>query len=115
MTCNDVIRNFRKRNFFRKGQRNFRKGQRYRRMYDQKPWPGLALNEEFSKGRALKPKVMKIRKLGDVCKQTSLLKRIPDGGLGPKPQLLGNFFCNFLEKKAILMPLDYISHVFRTV
>ena len=32
-------------------------GQRYRRMYDQKPWPGLALNEEFSKGRALKPKV----------------------------------------------------------
>ena len=32
-------------------------GQRYRRMEDQKPWPGLALNEEFSKGRALKPKV----------------------------------------------------------
>ena len=32
-------------------------GQRYRRMYDLKPWSGLALNEEFSKGRALKPKV----------------------------------------------------------
>ena len=32
-------------------------GQRYRRMYDQKPRPGLALNEEFSKRRALKPKV----------------------------------------------------------
>ena len=30
---------------------------RYRRRYDQKPWPGLARNEEFSKGRALKPKV----------------------------------------------------------
>ena len=32
-------------------------GQRYRRMEDQKPWPGLALNREFSKGRGLKPKV----------------------------------------------------------
>ena len=58
---------------------------------------------------------MKICKLGDVCKQASLLKRITDEGLGPKPQLLGNFFAFFLEKKAILMPLDYISHVFRTI
>ena len=75
-------------------------GQRYRRMYDQKPWPGLALNEEFSKGRNLNQKLkMKICKLGAVCKQTSLLKRITDGGLGPKPQLLGNFFAIFLEKK----------------
>ena len=75
-------------------------GQRYRRMYDQKPWPGLALNKKFSKGKSLNQKLkMKICKLGDVCKQTSLLKRITDGGLGPKPQLLGNFFCNFLEKK----------------
>ena len=87
-------------------------GQRYRRMYDQKPWPGLALNEEFSKGRSLNQKLkVKICKLGDVCKQNSLLKRITDEGLGPKPQLLGNFF----EKKAILMPLDHVSHVFRTI
>ena len=73
-------------------------GQRYRRMYDQKLWPGLALNEEFLKGRALKPRVMKICKLGDVCKQTSLLKRITDGGLGLKAQLLGNFFAMFWKK-----------------
>ena len=32
-------------------------GQRYRRMEDQKPCPGLALNREFSKVRRLKPKV----------------------------------------------------------
>ena len=32
-------------------------GQRYRRMEDQKPWPGLVLHREFSKGRGLKPKV----------------------------------------------------------
>ena len=32
-------------------------GQRYRRMEDQKSWPGLALNQEFSKGRGFKPKV----------------------------------------------------------
>ena len=32
-------------------------GQRYRRMEDQKPWPSLALNREFFKGKGLKPKV----------------------------------------------------------
>ena len=74
-------------------------GQSYRRMYDQKPWPGLALNEEFSKGRSLNQKLkMKICKLGDVCKQTNLLKRITDEGLGPNRQLLGNFFAIFWKK-----------------
>ena len=68
-------------------------------MYDQKPRPGLALNEEFSKGRSLNQKLkMKICKLGDVCKQTRLLKRITDGGLEPKPQLLGNFCAIFWKK-----------------
>ena len=33
--------------------------QRYRRMEDQKPWPGLALNQDFVKGRELKPIVKK--------------------------------------------------------
>ena len=42
---------------------------------------------------------MKICKLGDMCKQTSLLQRITDGSLGPKPQLLGNFFAIFWKKK----------------
>ena len=32
-------------------------GQIYRRMEDQKPWPGLALNQEFFKRRGRKPKV----------------------------------------------------------
>ena len=90
-------------------------GQRYRRMYYQKPWPGLALNEEFSIGRSLNQKLkMKLCKLRDVCKQTSLLKRITDGGLGPKPQLLGNFFAVFW-KKSYFNELDHISHVFRTI
>ena len=31
--------------------------QRYRRMEDQKPWPDLALNREFSEERELKTKV----------------------------------------------------------
>ena len=74
-------------------------GQRYRRTYDQKPWPGLALNEEFLKGERLNQKLkIKIFELGDVCKQTSLLKRIADRGLGPKPQLLGNCFTIFGKK-----------------
>ena len=86
-------------------------------MYDQKPWPGLALNEEFSKGRALKNQKLKMKKckLVDVCKQTSLLKRITDGGLGPKPQLLGNFFTIFWKKNSFLMKFHHISHVFRTI
>ena len=49
MTCNDRHQKFLKEELF--------VGQRYRRMYDQKPWPGLALNKEFSKGRAFKSKV----------------------------------------------------------
>ena len=36
------------------------------------------------------------------------------GGLGDSPQPLGDF-CKFLEKKAILMQLDHISHVFKAI
>ena len=108
MTCNDVIRNFRKRNF----------------LWDKDIVEcmirsrGLVwqLTKSFQNGESLNQKLkMKICKLGDVCKQTSLLKRITDGGLGPKSQLLGNFFAIFWKKKAILMPLDHISHVFSTI
>ena len=44
--------------------------QRYRRMEDQKSWPSLVLDQEFSKGRGrLNQKLkMKISRLGDVCK-----------------------------------------------
>ena len=57
------------------------------------------LTKSFQMGERLNQKLkMKVCKLGDVCKQTSLLKRITDGGLGPKPQLLGNFFALFWKK-----------------
>ena len=91
MTCNDVIRNFRKWNF----------------LWDKDIVEcmirsrGLVwhLTKSFQKGERLNQKLkMKICKLGDVCKQTSLLKRITDGGLGPKTQLLGNFFAFFWKK-----------------
>ena len=36
------------------------------------------------------------------------------GGLGTKPPALGEF-CKFLEKKAILIPLDHILHVFTVI
>ena len=39
ITCNVVIRNFRKRNFF--------VGRRYRRRKDQKPWPGVGTSLGF--------------------------------------------------------------------
>ena len=107
MTCNGIIRNFRKRNFlWDKGIVECMIGSR-----------GLVwhLTKSFQKGERLNQKLkLKICKLGNVCKQTSLLKRITDGGLGPKSQLLGNFL-QFFGKKAILMPLNHILHVFRTI
>ena len=57
------------------------------------------LTKSFQKGERLNQKLkMKTCKLEGVCKQTSLLKRITDGGLGPKPQLLGNVFAIFWKK-----------------
>ena len=39
-------------------------GQKYRRMDDQKPWFGLALNQDFAEERGFEPKV-KMSELGD--------------------------------------------------
>ena len=59
--------------------------------------------------------------------KASVLKRITDGGLGAEPPAAGGYgglgqspkplgnFCKFLEKKAILIPLDHISHVFKAI
>ena len=51
ITCNDVIRNFRKEKFF--------VGQRYRRIENQKSRPGLAVAQKFAKRKGLKSKVKK--------------------------------------------------------
>ena len=56
-------------------------GQRYRRKEDQKPGPGLALNQDFVTGRGLKPKV-KMSKLGDVLSKLVQRKRITDEDVG---------------------------------
>ena len=62
-------------------------GKRYRTMEDQKPWPSVALNQEFSRGIG-KPK-LKISKLGDECNQTSvgLTHTYHRQDLGAKPCL----------------------------
>ena len=74
------------------------------------------LTESFLKGEGLNQKLqMKISKLGNLRKLTSLFKRITDGELGTKSPVAGRFFGIFFDKKAILMPLDHSSHVFRTV
>ena len=75
MTCNDVIRNFRKRNF----------------LWDKDIVECMIRSRGlcFQEGERLNQKLkMKICKLGNVCKQTSLLKHITNGGLEPNPQLL---------------------------
>ena len=42
ITCNDVIKQFE--------NEKLSTGQRYRKMKDQKPWPGLARNHNFAEG-----------------------------------------------------------------
>ena len=91
ITCNEVIRNFRKRNF----------------LWDKDivEWKirsrGLVwyFTESFLKGEGLNQKLqMKVSKLGELCKLTSLLKRITDGDLGTKPPVAGRFFGILLKK-----------------
>ena len=52
-------------------------GQRYRRMEDQKPWPGLALNREFSKRRGLKTKFTNENIVYSNVSQTGIWGRSP--------------------------------------
>ena len=69
-------------------------------MEDQKPWPGLALNQEFLMGERFNQKLkMKISKLGDECKQTSLTQTYHRRGSGGEAPSRWAIFCKFWEKK----------------
>ena len=89
-TCNDVIRNFPEELFV---------GQTYRRIDDQKPRPSLP---------KLKSENVYI---GRRVEQTNVNQMYHRRGLEAKPQEAGQFF----GKQAILMPLDHILHVFKTI
>ena len=67
---------------------------------------------------------MQISNFGNVLRKLVLLKCITDGGLGAGPPAAGGFqglgakppaVGRFFGKKAILMPLDHISQVFRAI
>ena len=81
---------------------------RYFRLEDQKSGPNLVQSVGFAKGRPLEPKVQWFQKCVKLCrrgKQTNVAQAYHIRGTGGRsPQLLGDFFCNFLEKIAILMP-----------
>ena len=47
-------------------------------------------------------------KLRDMVSNLVSLKRITEGNVGAKPPHRWATFCNFLNKIAILMPLDHI-------
>ena len=72
-------------------------GQRYRRMEDQKPWPGLAINREFSKGRGLKPKVTNENIVYSNVSQTGIW--------GRSSQSLGDFL-EFKKKRSYFNALE---------
>ena len=89
----------------------------------------LAVNQDFGEGRGRKLIVRKMLmyNLGNVpsklvylnVSQTGVWERNPQppvatGVWGQSSQPLDNFR-KFLEKKAILIPLDHISHVFTAV
>ena len=67
--CNDVIKIFR---------RGTPLGQRYRRIKYQKPWPGLALKQDFAKERGLKSIVKKVimSNMGDVLSKLGNLNAL---------------------------------------
>ena len=76
ITSNDIIKIFRKEGLFTR--------QRYRRMKDQKPGPGLAYNLDFAKKEDLNLNVKrfpKLSKVGDVVNKLVYSKRITDRGL----------------------------------
>ena len=88
-------------------------GLRYRKMEDQRPWPGFSRNQDFAEGRGLTPKV-KTCELGDALSKLMQPKRITDWGLRAKSPAAGRFFVFlFSEKIAILMLLNHILHVLR--
>ena len=52
--------------------------------------------------------------LGDALNKLVYLKRVTDGSLRAKPAAAGRFIV-ILWKKAILMPLNHISHMFKAI
>ena len=97
ITCNDVIKIFRKEGLFT--------GQRYRRMEDQKPGPGFACNLGFAKEESLEPKakhIFQIVKDGRRGEQSSLVQTYHSQGSGGHRWAV--FWKFFWKKIAILMP-----------
>ena len=95
--CNEVNKIFREEGFFT--------GQRYRRMEDQKPGPGLACNLSFATEKGLEPKVKKISETVEVGRrgeQTSLVRTYPRRGSRGRGRAI--FWIFFWKKIAILMP-----------
>ena len=74
-------------------------------MEDQKPWPGLALTQDFAERRGLKAKTSNLE---NVLSEVVQLKRITNGGLGTEHPAAKRFLKSFRKKKAILMSLDHI-------
>ena len=94
MTLNDVFNFFQKEGLFT--------GQRYRRMEDQKPGPGLACSLSFAKEKGLESIVKTISKIvlvGRRGEQTSLVQTYHRRGSGC---LRWRFFGIFFEKKNLL-------------
>ena len=112
---NDVIRNLQKRNFLWGKD-----------IVEWKIWScsPLTLNQNIGEEKGRKLIVGKCKSnLGDVLSKLVYSNVLQRGVWGPpkamwvwgqSSQPLGDFY-KFLEKKAILIPLDHISHVFKAI
>ena len=68
----------------------------------------------MGRGRKLTVKNAEMSNLGDVLRKLVYSNMSRTGVWGQSPQPLGDF-CKFLEKKAILIPLNHILHVFTAI
>ena len=92
VTRNDVTKFFQKLGLF--------KGQKYRRLEDQKQAPGLACNLGFAEEKRLEPKIYKISKIvyvGRHVEQTSLVQTYHRRRSGGRRWVIFRIF--FLKKK----------------
>ena len=81
-------------------------------MEDQKPWPGLAGNQDFAEGGGLEVNVEKRNvEIGRHDEPTSVTQMHHKRGSGGEVPAAGQFFCDFFEKNSYFNAIG--SHVAR--
>ena len=73
------------------------------------------LTESFRKGEGLNQKLQMKISTWETCASKLVYSNVSQTGIWGRSPSRWAIFRNFFEKKAILMPLDHVSDVFRTI